>query len=275
MKKLLYTMLIVCILLSGCNSPLKKISDPGKVENISENKDKEIVKNPDASNNQPSVPNPKPAPSPEQGNLPALAYGLVMNNGKPTVMNPDDVMVLVNKDRNLTSSWVPGDLVAPKVSGSSQQMRKVAADALEILFNDALKADLKLYAASGYRSYSKQESIFNRNANLYGKATANKTSAMPGQSEHQTGLAMDVSCASMGYGLQESFGNTPEGKWLKEHAKDYGFIIRYPKGKEDITKYSYEPWHIRYVGKDAAEDIMSNNTTFEEYFENTFNVASK
>jgi zinc D-Ala-D-Ala carboxypeptidase len=90
--------------------------------------------------------------------------------------------------------------------------------------------------------------------------------ALPGQSEHQTGLAMDVSSASVNFDLVDSFENTKEGKWLKEHAKDAGFIIRYPKDKTNITRYNYEPWHIRYVDKDTAKYIVDNNITFDQYY---------
>ena len=89
--------------------------------------------------------------------------------------------------------------------------------------------------------------------------------AYPGQSEHQTGLAMDVSCQSVGFTLEEDFGQTTEGIWLSENAHKFGFIIRYGKDTTNITGYSYEPWHIRYVGKDAAKEIYDLNITLEEY----------
>ena len=92
-------------------------------------------------------------------------------------------------------------------------------------------------------------------------------SALSGRSEHQTGLAMDISSKAMGYKLDQSFGNTLEGKWLSKNSAEFGFIIRYPKGKEAITGYTYEPWHMRYIGKDIAEEITNKGTTLEEYFE--------
>ncbi|WP_432409628.1 M15 family metallopeptidase [Wukongibacter sp. M2B1] len=94
---------------------------------------------------------------------------------------------------------------------------------------------------------------------------ANQTSAKPGESEHQTGLAMDVSSPSVNFQLTQYYSQTREGKWLVENAPKHGFIIRYPAGKEYITGYNYEPWHIRYVGKNAAEFIMNENITLEEY----------
>ncbi|MBW7453588.1 D-alanyl-D-alanine carboxypeptidase family protein [Paenibacillus sepulcri] len=192
-------------------------------------------------------------------------------SGQSVITNSSSIVELVNKYRNLPSSYVPDDLVVPKVAFSfsgnnpKKQLRKVAATALEKLFAGAKKDGITLKAVSGYRSYGTQKAIFDRNADLKGEKEANKTSAHPGQSEHQTGLAMDVSSASVGYGLEESFGTTKEGKWLKAHAAEYGFIIRYQKDKEKLTGYSYEPWHIRYVGVFIASEITKADVTLEEY----------
>ncbi|TVX98783.1 M15 family metallopeptidase [Cohnella terricola] len=194
-------------------------------------------------------------------------------DGLPVVTNTSSLYVLVNKKRNLPANYEPRDLVVPDVafsfSGNSpkKKMRKEAAAALEKLFKAAEKDGIELKAVSGYRSYATQKSIFENNANTKGEEVANRTSARPGQSEHQTGLAMDVSSASVGYGLEESFGKTKEGKWLAKHAADHGFIIRFMKGKETVTGYSYEPWHVRYVGKEVAKDITKKNVTLEEYFD--------
>jgi D-alanyl-D-alanine carboxypeptidase len=100
-----------------------------------------------------------------------------------------------------------------------------------------------------------------------GQEAADKFSAKPGQSEHQTGLAIDITCEAMNYQLDYSFGVTDEGAWVKENAHRFGFIIRYPEGKEDITGYMYEPWHLRYVGVDLAEEVYNSGLTLEEYFE--------
>lgn len=144
-------------------------------------------------------------------------------------------------------------------------MRAEAARALEELFRQAAAEGIELAGVSGYRSYQRQEAIFNYRARERGEEVANRTSARPGQSEHQTGLAMDVSSASVGYALIEDFGNTKEGLWLAENAPRFGFIIRYPKGKEHLTGYSYEPWHIRYVGVEAAQEIAARGLILEEY----------
>lgn len=192
-------------------------------------------------------------------------------HGLNTVTNLSSTVILVNKQRNLPSSYVPQDLVVPRIpfsfSGPSpkKQMKRVAATALEKLFAAAKKDGIDLKAVSGYRSYATQKAIFERNARNKGEAVANKTSARPGQSEHQTGLSMDISSASVGYALEQSFGNTKEGKWLKANAPKYGFIIRYGKGKEKLTGYSYEPWHVRYVGVYIAGEITRQNITLEQY----------
>lgn len=195
------------------------------------------------------------------------------SKGVATITNLSSTVVLVNKNRNLPSTYKPTDLVVPNIpfsfSGSSpkKQMRKVAATAIEKLFAAAKKDGIDIKAVSGYRSYATQKSFFERNASIKGETVANKTSARPGQSEHQTGLAMDISSASAGYDLQQSFGDTKEGKWLKANAHKYGFIIRYGKDQEKSTGYAYEPWHVRYVGVYIAGEITSQKLTLEQYLE--------
>lgn len=194
-------------------------------------------------------------------------------NNRKVILNYDSILVLVNKDRNLPSEYIPNDLVIPKVpfpfkgDEPRKYMRVKAAEALEELFKRAKDEDISIVATSGYRSYSTQKSIFDRKARALGFVEANRTSAYPGQSEHQTGLAMDVTSSKVDFKLVQAFGETKEGIWLKENSHLFGFIIRYPKGKEDITGYIYEPWHIRYVGLEVAEYLYNNDFTFEEYFQ--------
>ncbi|MTI66338.1 MAG: D-alanyl-D-alanine carboxypeptidase family protein [Firmicutes bacterium] len=194
------------------------------------------------------------------------------NNNKTIVKNTNSILVLINKERNLPSDYKPKDLVIPNIRFPfkedlpKKKLRKVAATSLEKMFNGADKKGIYLFGASGYRSYNRQKVLFDSYSKRYGKKAANKFSAKPGQSEHQTGLVMDVTSQSVGFRLKEKFGQTKEGKWIKKNAHEYGFIVRYPKGKEDITGYQYEPWHIRYVGKEVAENIYENNITLEEFF---------
>ncbi|MBY7142215.1 D-alanyl-D-alanine carboxypeptidase family protein [Virgibacillus sp. NKC19-3] len=189
------------------------------------------------------------------------------------VANPYDQLALVNKQNTLPSDYDPDDLVVPDIPFPftedlpKKQMREVASDALEDLFQAADEAGLDLVAQSGYRSYERQEAIFASNANEHGEEAANQFSAQPGQSEHQTGLTMDVTTPSINNELTTEFGETDEGKWVAEHAADYGFIIRYLEGQEEITEYQYEPWHLRYVGEKPAQEIMSQEITLEAYLD--------
>lgn len=112
---------------------------------------------------------------------------------------------------------------------------------------------------SGYRSYEKQKAVFDEWVKIDGFEKASRYSAQPGHSEHQSGLAMDISS------LEEEYGDTDEGKWLAEHCHEYGFIIRYPKDSEDITGYTYEPWHVRYLGKSTAKLVHDSGLTLEEF----------
>jgi D-alanyl-D-alanine carboxypeptidase len=193
-------------------------------------------------------------------------------NGQAIVTNSTDTTVVVNKYRNLPAHYVPHDLVQPDVPFSFQgkdekkYLRKVAADALEQMFKAAKRENIELYAVSGYRSYARQMMLYNHNSKVKGTEHTSHYSARPGQSEHQTGLAIDISSKSVNFMLVPTFGQTKEGKWLQKHAADFGFILRYPKGKEKITGYAYEPWHFRYVGREIAKEITKKGITLEEYF---------
>ena len=188
---------------------------------------------------------------------------------------PDSYTVLVNRDYPISKDYVPADLVVPNVPFSyygiyeKSYMRKRAAGALEELFAAAREDGYILKAVSAYRSYERQTQIYNNNVRTRGEAVTNKVSAMPGSSEHQTGLAIDVSADSVGCALEEYFGKSAEGKWLKKNCHKFGFIIRYPKNKSKITGYSYEPWHIRYVGPNLAKYLKKNKLTLEEYYKLT------
>ena len=189
------------------------------------------------------------------------------------ITNPNEYDAVVNKERHLSSSYKPSNLVKPNIdfmqsNESVMYLRKDAAKALEELCKAAQSSGYKFYGVSGFRSYSLQVDVYKDNIAQYGnEEDANFYSAKPGESEHQLGLSMDLSTKEVNYQLVESLGDTPAGKWLEENCYKYGFIIRFPENKEKITGYSYEPWHIRYVGKDLAKIIHDNNLTLEEYFE--------
>ena len=132
------------------------------------------------------------------------------------------------------------------------------------MYNDAAKNNLYLYISSPYRSYNRQNVLYNTYVKKDGESKADTYSARPGYSEHQTGLAFDLGTAE-NHDINE-FVESKEFKWMKNNAHKYGFILRYPYGKKYITGYIYEPWHYRYVGIDAATYIYNNNITFEEYY---------
>lgn len=178
---------------------------------------------------------------------------------------------VINKQHRLGPNDRPGDLVepdivfAPAVEGEKRFLRKAAAWHLEKLFKRAEEQRLHLAAVSGYRSYQRQEEIYANSLAVKGRVHTERYIAPPGGSEHQTGLAMDLSCDKIHYELEEEFEQTPEGIWLKKNAFLFGFIIRYPRGKEEITGYAYEPWHIRYVTRALAYYLTKMQLTLEEY----------
>lgn len=170
-----------------------------------------------------------------------------------------DNVIMVNKTYSLPSNFAPNNLVT--INGYIKVVDFVK-DAFDELSSDAKSIGLNIYASSGYRSYSNQEYIYNNYVKKDGTEKADTYSARAGYSEHQTGLAIDLNT------IDDSFADTSEGKYVKDNCYKYGFIIRYPKGKEDITGYMYEPWHIRYVGKELASKLYNNGDyiTMEEYY---------
>lgn len=194
-------------------------------------------------------------------------------DGRKVIQNPLNKLALVNKEYGLPANYIPEDLVIPNVTFSfgnqdieKAYLRKEAAEKLEVMFTAAKLDGIDLFAVSGYRSYKRQEDLFNFEVIKVGREQAETVVAFPGNSEHQSGLAMDISGPSVGYALTQEFGEHPEGQWLANNAHKYGFILRYPQGKEDITGYSYEPWHFRYVGEEAAAVMYEKDLTLEEYF---------
>jgi zinc D-Ala-D-Ala carboxypeptidase len=226
---------------------------------------------PDSDESEADVPSKE---QPTRKDLPWLEETVtVSGDGKVVVQNLSDLLIVANKERNLPKSYEPADLVTPNVPFPfkedlpKKKLRKEAAFSLEVLFKAAEEKGLELLAQSGYRSYDTQASIFAFNSDQKGEEVANQTSSRPGQSEHQTGLSMDVTSPEVNYELVEAFGETKEGKWLAENAHEYGYIIRYLKGKEYITGYQYEPWHLRYVGMKHAKKIYEQGITLEEYLQ--------
>ncbi len=208
---------------------------------------------------------------PAEQNTPAAPS---FNTSAQSLTDPTSIWFIANKHFSMPVSYVPGDLtvltgVPLRLAASEEQMkiRKVAEEQLLRLFTDAKQAGLQLEFGSGYRSASYQKVLYNGYVQSMGQAEADKSSARPGHSEHQTGLALDFTRVDGSCHLEECFGTLAEGKWLAENAYKYGFILRYPEGKELITGYMYEPWHYRYVGTELSTELHTKQIqTLEEFF---------
>lgn len=193
---------------------------------------------------------------------------------KLSLTDPNSLWVVASKPRALNPiNYAPADLVTPKVAlrGSAafeeMKLRAEAAGALEAMVTGGTAAGVNLKLASGYRSYKTQVSVYNNEVRQYGQKVADTQSARPGHSEHQTGLAADLQDAAGRCVVADCFKDLSEGKWVAEHAWEYGFIVRYTPGKEVITGYRYEPWHLRYVGKELAAELHKTSVqTLEEFF---------
>lgn len=242
MKKKLILLLIIVAIATGVYLILNKKNEA-----------------PDTSNN----------PSAKQTDNPALA---AEDLSKYTIDIQSSIYFIVNKQRPLPTSYVPDNLVRPDVelvpgdNPEEQQLRSEAARAAEAMFEEAKQSGFDLVMASGYRSADLQKVYYDNYVARDGQEAADKYSARPGTSEHQTGLALDITTASRKCYLDICFADTPEAKWLKNNAYKYGFTLRYKKGKEDITGYQFEPWHFRYVGEGLADNLYKSNQTLEEFF---------
>ena len=184
------------------------------------------------------------------------------NYTKETNLN-DGNLVLVNKFYYLSGDYEPDDLVSLSGQyngGVNNKMRKEAAQAFMRMVDAAILDNIIIKNSSAYRSYDYQVKLYDNYVKRDGKDAADIYSARAGFSEHQTGLCADIN------EIDSSFEGTEESKWLINNAYKYGFILRFPKGKEDITGYKYEPWHYRYVGQEAAKVIYENDLTLEEYY---------
>lgn len=198
--------------------------------------------------------NQQPAATEESSAPPAF------NKSLYSLEDPASLWVVVNKKRPLPSGYTPTGLTS--VGGGS--LRPEASQAVRQLINDASKSGVRLRVISAYRSFNTQQSLYQSYVRNDGQARADTYSARPGYSEHQTGLAADL--GGGGCDLEICFANTAGGKWLAAHAHEYGFTIRYPQGKTSVTGYQYEPWHIRYVGKELATELKNSGQTMEEFF---------
>lgn len=176
-----------------------------------------------------------------------------------------DGILIVNKTYSLPEDYAP--VTANGYNWCNECLTNETLNAFKEMKADASSLGLNIYISSGYRSYSYQQGLYNNYVSRDGKNAADTYSARPGHSEHQTGLAFDLNT------IDDSFADTAEGKWVGENCYKYGLILRYPKGKEHLTGYQYESWHLRYVGKELAHKLYNNGNwiTLEEYF----NITSK
>jgi len=237
------------------------------------------------------TPTPSPSPAPSGTPVPASAQAQTSSSGvihetaaSPSegiawydgyadprtitadiVTNPEDLTVLVNKYFAIPESYTP-DLVLAE-SSKNQYIRTEANDAWNLMRN-ACEADTGyvLYLCSGYRTFEAQADLFSKSIRDRGIAHACSRNALEGRSEHNLGLALDISTADTGV-ISSGFADTAAGIWVGGHCHEYGFILRYPDDKTSITGYVFEPWHYRYVGVDLAATLYASGQTLEEYYE--------
>jgi zinc D-Ala-D-Ala carboxypeptidase len=211
-----------------------------------------------------------PAPNPVPSSTPAAFQKDLYSTTDPT-----SLWVIANKQHPLRpATYAPDDLTIPAITmrsgigGDERLVRSSTASALEHMAAAAHEQGLTLTLLSGYRSYGLQTTLYTSYVKQDGQAAADRESARPGYSEHQTGLAADLGgTTNPSCNLASCFGTTPEGKWLAANGYLYGFIIRYPQDKEAVTGYMYEPWHVRYVGIALATEMHRTGTlSLEEFF---------
>lgn len=179
--------------------------------------------------------------------------------------------MLVNTSHRLSGNFRPPTLYPPDIPFAAEKTEEKrflevrAAKHAERLFQAAKASGLFLYGISGFRSYERQQQLYEQALTKTPAGSLCEVAA-PGCSEHQTGLALDVSCPAVSLNLTADFAKTAEGKWLMRHAPLYGFILRYPAGKEHLTNVPYEPWHIRYVTRSLALCLTITGQVLEEYY---------
>ncbi|WP_062379715.1 M15 family metallopeptidase [Demequina pelophila] len=217
------------------------------------------------------VATPSPAastePSPEASSPEASADADGFDMEAYSLTDPASPWVVVNKRRPMEpEDYVPTDLVTIPGMPSGATMRAEAAEALGRMHADAVADGAAFTISTAYRGYDHQSSLYWGYVNRSGQASADTYSARPGHSEHQTGLAADMHDGGA-CDLLACFGDTAAGRWADAHAWEYGFVIRYAEGKDAITGYEYEPWHLRYVGPELAAEMHARGVwTLEEFF---------
>ena len=196
-----------------------------------------------------------------------------MERQEELVINPEDMwcLILTNAEYPVPEDYA---VTLKDVPGTDQKVDERIYEPLMNMLEAMKEEGLSPVVCSGYRTLDKQEKLFNRKVSAYVKkgrskeesyTLARQTLSIPGSGEHCLGLAVDFYTRSY-HQLERAFEKTPEGKWLREHAQDYGFTLRYDEGKEEITGIGYEPWHFRYVGIDVARYLKEHNLSLEEFY---------
>jgi D-alanyl-D-alanine carboxypeptidase len=259
---------VVCVVINNRNDKIISGASIGETDNIEEAADNISIDDENIENNYDEDTNKEPATTEIKTTKPkvtAVASGTINN---PTIITIDEEnwnLTLVNTGYRIPDDYSP-DLVY--VCGTAERLDSKVAEHYEEMFDAAARDGVYLTPCSGYRSYELQERNYNNKIDYYESlgysyedaAVKAATIIMPpGSSEHNLGYAMDIVC------VDEWFEDTDEFQWLMENAQDYGFILRYPKEKQDITKVIYEPWHWRYVGVETAKEIKASGQVLEEY----------
>ena len=252
LRKLLSALLVILLVLFGISIYFTFFG--------SRNAESEVTAEPEVTS-VPEEPAPTPTPTPEPTIDPAL------------FTDTDSLLIVANKKHKLPDGYVPADLVTPDIAQTAAcTMRAPAAEAIAEMARAAEADGVYLKISSAYRGEDYQRTLYNGYSANYGTETADTISSRPGYSDHQTGLAADFvegDGSLNGINFNASFETTDSGNWLRDHAHEYGFIMRYPKDKQEITGYAYEPWHFRYIGVDYATAIYETDVfyTFEEFFD--------
>jgi len=196
-----------------------------------------------------------------------------INKQRYSINNPTSIWVVVNKQRPLsTIGFVPSTLITPSVSINRisnilpTSLQPIAAQAIDSMFMSAKTNNIYLALTSAYVPYTFQQGVYDGYLATQGQAAADANTIRPGYDESQVGLSADLAAANKKCVNQICFSTTPEGKWLIANAYKFGFTLRYPSGKQNITGFNYEPWHYRYVGIDLATQLNTNNQTLEQFF---------
>lgn len=229
-------------------------NEPSKQEIVSETSEEDNLKDNDKDKDKPTE-SKQPSSEETKKNSKDAKANYVPDAKEPSEPTYVNGILVVNKQYGLPASY-------------NKDVDPEAQAALTKMIQAAKEKGFALQAFSAFRSYEYQTSLYNRYVDKDGKEAADRYSARPGFSEHQTGLAFDIGeVGREDLWLTEAFGETEAGKWLIQHAHEYGFILRYPKGKENVTGFMYESWHYRFVGKEHAHKIYNQSVTLEEYLD--------